>query len=55
MQYLFGSEISLLAFRFRDYIRAQFSVEVELREVQDQKGNELSFSLMKTHLIFKLF
>ncbi|MFD1804875.1 rhomboid family intramembrane serine protease [Pasteurella oralis] len=41
MQYLFGSEISLLAFRFRDYIRAQFSVEVELREVQDQKGKRI--------------
>lgn len=45
MQYLFGSEISLLAFRFRDYIRAQFNVEVELREINDEKGKRIDIFL----------
>lgn len=48
MQYLFGSEISLLAFRFRDYIRAQFNVEVELREINDKKGKRIDIFLCET-------
>lgn len=45
MRYLFGSEIPTLAFRFRDYIRAQFNVEVELREIQDENGQQIQLFL----------
>ncbi|MGC6248152.1 rhomboid family intramembrane serine protease [Bisgaard Taxon 45] len=45
MQYLFGSEIPTLAFRFRDYIRAQFNVELLLREVNDKNGPQIQLFL----------
>ncbi len=45
MRYLFGSEIPTLAFRFRDYIRAQFNVEVELREIQNENGQQIQLFL----------
>ena len=34
MQYLFGSEIHQFCFTFRDYVRAKYQVELELREVE---------------------
>lgn len=48
MRYLFGSEIPTLAFRFRDYIRAQFNVEVELREIQDENGQQIQLFFTST-------
>ncbi len=41
MQYLFGSEIPVLALNFRDYIRSRYQVELELKEITDDNGNQL--------------
>ncbi|WP_040977131.1 rhomboid family intramembrane serine protease [Necropsobacter massiliensis] len=41
MQYLFGSEIPVLALNFRDYIRTRYQVELELKEITDDNGNQL--------------
>lgn len=54
MRYLFGSEIPTLAFRFRDYIRAQFNVEVELRDIQDENGQQIQLFYLNMHRTLKL-
>ena len=34
MQYLFGSEIPIFCVYFRDYVRAKYQVELELRPIE---------------------
>ncbi|PJG83692.1 rhomboid family intramembrane serine protease [Caviibacterium pharyngocola] len=53
MAYLFGSEIPLLALRFRDYIRGKYRIELEIKSIRDQAGNTLTTAFLPENCAYQ--